>query len=332
MKKVLILLLSCLAVFALFFFVMSCSQQAGPSQGELNNAEAKASEATQKVVDLLAENDNEALADYLATEDPSGEVAALVDSYKLEQAMAAKDTTGVTFDPADYENGDVLVFQGSGESWQGNLMSLILVGTFGHAGVLDKDLADDIEGNASVLSATIDYDEETGTWINGLCLQDPYELAAGSVAIGRFAAVSTDASIMAAYLLASEEWMASNPSLYAFLHLNLDPVSRDDDLLWYCSKVPWRFYNDNFGVNVEDAEFYFEDGKWQAFQDTAFYKIYYALLRRFLPARWATYLANRKLKKVLRELITPDELWYWAVNNNMNYSWTGNLTDYWAGW
>ena len=71
---------------------------------------------------------------------------------------------------------------------------------------------------------------------------------------------------------------------------------------------------------MEDAGFYFgTDKKWTAMGDTLLYKIYYAFLDKYLPSRWARRLADKKLKRILGELITPDELWYWT-NGALNYS------------
>jgi len=216
MKKVLYLLFVLLGLSLLF---VSCSQSVAPSQAEIDNAVAKADTQSQKVVDLLADNDEKGLSDYLAAEDPEGDVAALVDAYKTKMSAAAfKAKTGgagipLFNDPDSYNNGDVLVFQGDGSSWQAQLMSLVLVGTFGHAGVLDQGLANLYDNSACVLSATIAQDEN-GNWINGLCMQDQSELMATCLTLGRFSVSDVSADAIPTALLSTETWMASAPSLY----------------------------------------------------------------------------------------------------------------------
>ena len=122
--------------------------------------------------------------------------------------------------------------------------------------------------------------------------------------MGRFSVVDNgNANEMSTYLSYEVTRITTGPSLYSFLHLNLEPVTRDDELLWYCSKVPWRFYNDYFSENIENAGFYYgSDAKWTAMRDTTLYKMYYAFLLKILPrrwSRWAGILADRKLKRVL---------------------------------
>jgi len=335
MKKVLYLLFVLLGV-SLFFF--SCSLSVAPSQTDIDNAVAKADTQSQKVVDLLADNDEKGLNDYLAAVDPEGAVASLIDAHKVTRSAVAPEVgTSVAeipdfSDPDSYNNGDVLVFQGDGSSWQAQLMSLVLVGTFGHAGVLDQGLAIANTNNACVLSATTAQDEN-GNWINGLCMQDQSELMATCLTLGRFSVSDVSPEAIPTALSSTENWMASAPSLYSFLHLNLEPVSRDDNLLWYCSKVPWRFYNDNFDKNIEEAGFYFgNDDKWKAMRSTTLYQIYYAFLLKILPSRWSSWagiLADEKLKRVLNELITPDELWYRSGNvDKVTYGYP--LTDVWT--
>jgi len=151
--------------------------------------------------------------------------------------------------------------------------------------------------------------------------------------MGRFSVVDNgNANEMSTYLSYEVTRITTGPSLYSFLHLNLEPVTRDDELLWYCSKVPWRFYNDYFSENIENAGFYFgPDAKWTAMRDTTLYKMYYALLLKILPRRWsrcAGILADRKLKRVLTELITPVELWFWTQDGERY----GNMIDFWASW
>ncbi len=337
MKKVLYLFFVLLA-FSLF--VISCSQSVSPSQTEIDNAVAKADEQSQEVVNLLADNNDLALNDYLAAEDPEGDVAALIDSYKTAMSAAASKDIGEDIpafsDTTKYKNGDVLVFKGDASNWQGSLMSLILKGNFGHAGVLDQTAAIATGNEACVLSASIAQDEN-GNWINGLYLQDQSELMATTVNLGRFSVPNVSDTAIPAALDAMEYRIENFPSLYAFLHLNLEPVTRDDDYLWYCSKVPWRFYNDSFGIGIEDAGFYFgTDAKWTVMRDTLLYKVYYTFLLKILPSRWAKWagiLADRKLKRILTELITPDELWYWAQNpNNASDSelYGASWTDFWA--
>ena len=64
-------------------------------------------------------------------------------------------------------------------------------------------------------------------------------------------------------------------------------------------------------MDIENNYFYFIDGKWEENRDTLFYQLYLKMLKCLLPRwaeRWAGYLADRKLCRILDELITPDEI------------------------
>ena len=92
-------------------------------------------------------------------------------------------------------------------------------------------------------------------------------------------------------------------TIYSFLKLNLDPVSRWDPIRWYCSKTVWRVLNRRgLDLDVENTDWY-----GSSLQEALYNvrdSILYVLVERFLGRD----KAEEKLLAALDECITPDEI------------------------
>ncbi|UCB45445.1 MAG: hypothetical protein JSV25_14745 [Spirochaetota bacterium] len=279
---------------------------------EVQKAVQEAEKKTMEVINLLVEEkatgDSKGVDQFLAQEDPDGEIAALLEDYGGGVAIPIPRDVGVLgelWPPElkDFQDGDVVLFIGNGTSWQNMIMTLVYICDYHHAGVFDEEVAE-LMDDGFFISATIDVG------VNGLCFQTLSELVYTSAVITRLRYYDNPEAVSDGvdyYNLYTQ----SVPTLYAFLHLNLEPVSRWNDFLWYCSKVPWRVYMEFGEMDIENNYFYFIDGKWEENRDTLFYQLYLKMLKCLLPRwaeRWAGYLADRKLCRILDELITPDEI------------------------
>ncbi len=281
---------------------------------ELQKATEQADEKSQDLLghvsDALTVGDSSGLQQYLAEEDENGELAALLAQYGVTvsgKAFARGFSLGEGPSAADLEDGDTLVFRGDGSTWQNQLMRLLVPGFYHHAGTFDAELAG--IGVACVISATIDSDD------NGLCFQTLEELNSTNVAAARLRYYSSLPGEVAASIDNYIGRTTNDTTYYAFLHLSLDPVSRFDERLWYCSKVPWRVYWDAYEesakVDIEGSSFYDDPDRFEEMKDSYVYQIYLWLLQRILPRRLrglAEERAEAKLREVLSELVSPDEL------------------------
>ncbi|MBN2324951.1 MAG: hypothetical protein JXQ30_14570 [Spirochaetes bacterium] len=307
-------------ILAAAALVWSCTVQDTPEQDpEVQKAIRGAEQKSMEVIDLLVEakatGNFEVISRFLGEEDPDGEISALIKQYgKGPDAQAPGYIKGDGWTPAeptidDFKDGNVVLFIGNGTSWQNQIMSLIYRCEYHHAGVFDEELAD-LTGDTAFISSTID------TGVNGLCYQTLSELKYTSGVITRLAYFEEEPAAIGLSVDYYRSYTESVPTLYAFLHLNLNPVSRWNPFLWYCSKVPWRVYWDGMNFDIENNNYYElsdPNGRWTENRDTPFYQLYLAVLKRLLPRwarRWAGYLADQKLCSILYELITPDELRY----------------------
>jgi hypothetical protein len=310
-----------LGILAAAALVWSCAVQESPEQDpEVQKAVQGAEQKSMEVIDLLVEakaTDNfDAMSRFLGEEDPDGEISALIEQYGDGPDVPFPDySKGNGWTPAeptidDFTDGDVVLFIGNGTSWQNQIMSLIYKCEYHHAGVFDEQLADIMEDDTAFISSTID------TGVNGLCYQTLSELKYTSGVITRLAYFEEEPVFLGLSVDYYRAYTESMPTLYAFLHLNLNPVSRWNPYLWYCSKVPWRVYWDGMNADIENNGLYElndRNGKWTENRDTLFYQLYVAVLKRLLPRwakGWSGYLADKKLCSILDELITPDELRY----------------------
>lgn len=314
-------------LFAVAAVLWSCSvttdspEQDPEVQKAVQGAEQKAMEVIDLLVEAKATGDAAKIDQFLGQEDTDGEIALLLEYYgdRAKIPIPRDSERQLQQWPpgfGDFADGDVVLFIGNGTSWQNTIMTLIYKCEYHHAGVFDDGLAE-LMGDGFFISATIDVG------VNGLCFQTLSELVETSAVITRL-----NYSVKPEAVFDKVDyynWYTRNvPTLYAFLHLNLEPVSRWNPFLWYCSKVPWRVYWDSCGMNIEDKDFYGlnnRNGKWTENRETLFYQLYLKLLKEMLPPWWrryAGYLADKKLRRILSELITPDELRYSGLVNSVD--------------
>jgi predicted small secreted protein len=143
MKKLL------LAVVALALLLLSsCQQMAGPQGDEAQEAQAieQADQKSAQMLDLLvaarATGDSTELESFLNDEDPDGQLRALLEAHWVfRKPLQSKEVYYLPeFGTDAYLDKDVLVCKGSGGATS-NLMDLILVNGYSHAGILNKDFA-----------------------------------------------------------------------------------------------------------------------------------------------------------------------------------------------
>jgi hypothetical protein len=331
MQRTVIMLLSVGLALAL----VSCEIAGGPAGEEELSDEvvAEAAESAMEVASLALaarwSGDYSGLSAYLAANDPDREVLAALEKHGVfAAAPAPKGVPGLPpFAGGAYMNGDVLVCKGSG-SGISNLMEMILVRGYGHAGILNKELAN--AGAASVLSADIDYltafepgrfaltYETYEGWRDG---NDTVTVLRKAQGLGNLPAGFTKPfdDVYNGYHVGS---------VYAFFgyagieYGAFEPIPRIDSKYWYCSKTAWRVLHEASagGIDSEQANFYFgADDKWRAFKDSLLYDLLKVYLYNKAPFAWWKWwkwselerAAEAKLADALEELVTPDELRAW---------------------
>ncbi len=335
MKKFMGLFTAAVAVLVL----AGCAQMLGTPKAEDQmavNIDEKTGALLQKVTDAVASGNRTDLDAYLAAEDSSGDLRQIVDSSGVVPAMVAparSAASGAQIVPAaptsewlELEDGDILLL-GPGTSAQAELLSLVLTYAYGHAGVV----ADVGSGEPMVLSATVTNEDGSGLLV-GVRYQSYLELSAGA---SSFARIRPTEKLETNWSSQFTDRYNERNTIYAFLKLNLDPISRWDPISWYCSKVAWRVYYDfAHKTNVENAGFYFGPRTtWQLQRSSLLYQVYSYYYWKVLGSFWRMFVLSpdQKLQYVLRELITPDEVrgWFGAADV---HAWGPASVDTEAGW
>jgi hypothetical protein len=286
---------------------------------EINLAIVQAEDKTQKVIDLIIEShltgDNSGIHQFLAKEDLDGEVENIIKDHETTTPFGVSNPLNLYDwpDTSQFVDGDVVLFRGSGQTWQNQLIRIIYTGFYHHAGIFDSGIADLLrDEDASIITATLDYG------VTGLHFQTWGELTLTSSAIARLQYEQYPDDLLESVAF-YRDYTINRRTVYSFLHRNLNPVNRFHPIKWYSSKVPWRVYW-RAGMNIENNAFYelwTDDGKWNydgrwiEMRASIFYRLYYWILKYFLPYHlkpYARHFSDFKLRRVLDELITPDEL------------------------
>lgn len=322
MKRVLVWL--CIAGLVIGLTV--CKQPLGPGDqgsGEVDAA-AKTSEMINLIVESQATGDFGELEAMLAEDDPDGELRQIL----AEQGVFSVATPKALAEPLDlplftdnvYENGDVLVSRGSGNQ-TATMMSLILLQGYSHAGILNKDLADEPDW-ACILSADVDYLTGTGdASVN-------YETYGDWITKNDVITVLFHTGDHSGVGDAIRDIEVLSPgTIYAFMGYPgavvgaFEPIPKGNDKYWYCSKVPWRVY-ELLNEDIEDFWFYGQPvvpggpQRWELFKNSVIYKIYMFYLKLqhpwWWPMRWIIAEADKDLwyddESILKVLVSPDEL------------------------
>lgn len=243
---------------------------------------------------------------FLAKKDPDGIVRSLLKKNGIDiNAPRVRIMTGVGLPPfkgknSPFKDGDIIL-----SGTKGSIIGWVLPGEYTHCGVLNEELYAGPDSGC-VLTANLDgvtYETYTD-WNSGSPAEKIVTLLRSVKPISRWLMNWAQNSIWRWY----HDW-----TIYAFLKLNLDPVSRWDPLRWYCSKTVWRVYK-KVGKNVENADYYF-DGEfpdWQnVMENSGLFQLYVALLVKLgIDEDTAIEMATEKLMNASDECITPDEIRY----------------------
>jgi len=314
-----------------------------PTTDEIEEAVAYAEEMTSEATDLMIDarttGDTASLDAFAEDLDVVDIIASEPEPTEQRVGTLTAPTDGPSARDwviANATHGDILLFKGDGTAWTTELMQLLLVGDYFHAGVY---VIDPETGTPYIVSASVRI---SGAGIeSGILVQTIEEVTEGSI---RVAIIKTGLGLGENEdldeVLQELATLPPEATLYSFLYPNLDPVPRFNDFFWYCSKVAWRAYA-AVGVNTEytasagswvsSMDFYLIDDRWVEFKDTLVFELYHEFLSRLLP-RWPALvdrLTVAKLKKVLTELITPDEIYEWGNNSDYEVLKWGDTTSNW---
>lgn len=278
---------------------------------------AKAEARTAQFVNLAYKayftGDLSELKQYLAEKDSEGVVRGLLQERGIDldaprmRIMGMLSVVLPPFSDTEYfEDGSVLCSRTVG-STTSDLVHWIFPGIYTHNGLLDQDLyfeADDgcvITANLEGVTYETWNDWSNATTVTRLNLASGHKPASWK-------------------LNYAQRWIRwyMGWTIYSFLKLNLEPISRWDFLRWYCSKTVWRVYN-KIGIDVENATWHGMDldheGVWtnedkrDVMRTSGLYQIYKGFLIALgIDEDTATWLADCKLWRVLKEDITPDEI------------------------
>ena len=324
MKKVLVWL--CLVGLVLALTV--CQQPTSPANEAASevDAGARTSEMINLIVESRATGDFTELEAMLAEDDSEGELRQILADQGVFSAATPKQVNLLplpSFTPEDYANGDVLVSRGSG-GLTSTLMALILSQGYGHAGILNLDLA---ASGACILSADVDYlTGEREAAVNYETYSD-WRTSNDIITVLGYEGPGSPEGIGQAI---ADLYGSAPGTIYAFLGYPgasvgaFEPIEKGDEKYWYCSKVPWRVYNalpPAGTIDIEASGFYGQlayDGgpqRWELFKNSVMYKIYLFYLKLqhpWWPLRWIVARADNGLwyagDSILKELVSPDEL------------------------
>lgn len=308
----------CLLIFSLVFSLtwFSCSNNplnpveqgqvnSTPSQSEQDNAVLYAEEKTAEFFNLALQakspEDFNNLKKLLAKADLQGEIKSSMQMKGLSLKYSPSKIPSILglppFTSTNFIDGTVLLSRSKGDFFS-DLTYWFLIADYTHSGDLDKDQATNDPDKGCVLTADLrgvtyqTYNEWNGsttvTKIDPKSMYTPDKLNSAQ-------------SEIASYI---------GKTLYAFITLRLKPISRDDELYWYCSKTVWRLFNSSYmNMDVEN-EYFYNPQRFVKLRESGLYQLYYGFLKRFLPDWLAKILADAKLKEIVSELITPDEVAY----------------------
>ena len=206
-------------------------------------------------------------------------------------------------DPTHFEDGSVLLSRTVG-STTSDLLASIIPGIYTHCGLLDQDLYTSNDADAGCI-ITADLSGVTYETWNDWANYD------GTSKIVTKLNVKADPGVWPQpwQLYRAQRWIRwyMGWTIYSFLKLNLDPVSRWDPIRWYCSKTVWRVLNRRgLDLDVENVDLYTTADMYQN-ENSPYYvrsSILYQLLKKYV----GEYIAEKKLWAALEECITPDEI------------------------
>lgn len=327
------LLAGAAALTAAVVLVAACSQPTSPITGDAAGAggsagrggngdsvdiSKKTDTVLKRIRHAMSTGDQADLDRYLMSEDPVGRLRKIVDSRvaipsggstaelrsmhrRLPPARTAtQPVLGGQW--ANLQDGDILLVGGS-DSAQAALLGLAFHFAYGHAGVVAT-----VGGKQMLISATATDDAGRATFA-GVRREPLPEVAASGTS---FARIRPNASLATGWSGRFDALFNDSTTEYAFLDWNLEPITLADPINWYCSKVVDRIYSDyGGGTDVQDTNYYFgTDATWKRQRTALLYQVYKWYYNYALPAsqKTATLSPDNKLQRVLRVLVTPDEI------------------------
>lgn len=318
-----------------FFMLSTCSRAAQvPDSGvDEITALSLADERSGTIMELwirgFAHGDFSEMNAYLDKIDPGGDLAGIMNSFgeNVSSGDGPLPSLGAGLPPFSdpvYRDGDILLSHG-GLSPIGALMQTILPGSdYTHAGVLDKDLGLVISANLAGLT----YE----TW-------QEWNYGSAGITVMRIEGIDTGSQYDPIdFVQAYMGGLINDPGIftyYSFIKIypplppidpnnpqippwdyfvtedfELEPVEKEDDLLWYCSKAAWRVY-DALEIDIEERDYYPEpSGSGLIRQDSLLYQLYFYVLQQLRPGKeeWIINKTEAKVDAFLKTLVTPDEI------------------------
>lgn len=274
-------------------------------QEEENIAVAKAEALTAQFINQVYRahftGDLSELKQFLAEKDTEGVIQGVLEEQGIDlEAPRLRILSSIYLPPFDnsnndsnFEDGSVLL-SGTKES----LIHLVIPGIYTHAGLLDQDLYTGPNAGC-VITANLEgvtYE----TW-NDWASYD----GAGKIVTKLNVEEAPGVWPKARRLTRAQRWIRRYMgwTIYSFLKLNLDPVSRWDPFRWYCSKTVWRvLHRRGLNLDVENEDWY------GSTLQKSLYKVRDSFLYQLIAKWLGPEKAEEKLWAALEECIAPDEI------------------------
>ncbi len=284
-----------LVCFGLLGFNIQNEEEVDPA---IAQAQAKTAQFVDMVYRAYFTGDMSELKEYLEQNDTEGIVRDLMKKNRIRlgtSRVRRMETAGQILPFGDFTDRTVLL-----SATEGSIIFLVLPGMYTHCGSFDKQkYAATDPDQGCIITANLD----------GVTYETPSEWYYGDgKMVSRLEAQGVNSwrlnwaqnSIMRWY----QGW-----TIYSFLKLNLDPVSRWGPWRWYCSKTVWRVFK-KAGLDVENTHYYDDPTIVSNIMDNSLlFQLYKGLLIKLgIDPGVAQAMAKEKLINALDECITPDEI------------------------
>ena len=290
------------------------------NEDEVDPAIAQAQAKTAQFVDMVYRahftGDMSELKEYLEQKDTDGIVRDLMEKNRIRLGtprVRRMEATG-TLPFGDFTDKTILL-----SATEGSIIYLVLPGMYTHCGSFDEQKYAATDPNQGcIITANLDgvtY-ETPSEWNNGVGFDKTVIRLEPNNRVSSWRLNWAQNSIMRWY----QGW-----TIYSFLKLNLDPVSRWGPWRWYCSKTVWRVFK-KAGLNVENAQYYNENTEivTNIMDNSVLFQLYKGLLIKLgIDPGVAQAMAYNKLINALDECITPDEIRF-SGNLLLKGTWGGS--------
>lgn len=301
-----------LVCFGLLGFDIQNEDEVDPA---IAQAQAKTAQFVGMVYQAYFTGDMSELKEYLEQKDTDGIVRDLMKKNRIRLGnlrVRRMGTNGGTLPFGEFTDQTILL-----SATEGSIIFLVLPGMYTHCGSFDEQQYDNENpdpNHGCIITANLDgvtY-ETPSEWYYGDCKMVSW--LKPKIGVSSWRLNWAQNSIMRWY----QGW-----TIYSFLKLNLDPVSRWDPWRWYCSKTVWRVFK-KAGLDVENTHYYDDITiVSNIMNNSVLYKLYIGLLIKLgIDPEAATAMAYEKLINALDECITPDEIRF-SENLVKIYTWGG---------